>query len=230
MNINEFYKFIIKELRNITNMKPHYNSKNVYFLRFHRISNTFLYRPYFDNHKAWQRISGYQATGTAIQNPFTFYYANNYDRSSTHSYLFWNKNFTTAVGANNEETIKTIYSPSLSGYVEPKTAAFTGFTSTGGYTNNGGQFNITGVWNKGWLFYTNGCKSGNTIFFSAAGYRNTYNSGNGTVMNVGKAGRFWSAGVSSTVGGHHLYFNSGYVYPQNANNRSVGASVRSVKN
>ena len=137
MNINEFYKFLIKELRNIMNTKPHYNSKNVCFLRFHRISDTFLYRLYFDNQKAWQRIRGAQATSIAIQFPFTFYYVPTNDWSSTHSYQFWNKNFTTAVGINNEETIKTIYSPSPSGFVEPKTAAFTGFTSTGGNTKIG---------------------------------------------------------------------------------------------
>ena len=130
MNINEFYKFLIKELRNIMNTKPHYNSKNVYFLRFHRISDTFSYRPYYDNQSQWQRISGYQATATAIQNPFTFYYVSNGDWSSSHSYQFWNKNFTAAASVNNTETLKTIYSPSPSGYVEPKTAAYTFLIST----------------------------------------------------------------------------------------------------
>ena len=88
MNINEFYKFLIKELRNISNKKSHYNCKNVYFLRFHRISDTFLYRPYYDNQRAWQRISGYQATNIAIQTPFTIYYMEDRDWSDTHSYQF----------------------------------------------------------------------------------------------------------------------------------------------
>ena len=203
---------------------------NICFLRFHRISKSLLYRPYYDSQRAWQRIRGAQATSIAIQFPFTFYYVPTNDWSSTHSYQLWNKNFTTAVGTNNEETIKTIYSPSTSGFVEPKTAAFIGFTSTGGNTTTKSQFNVNGSFTNEWNFYTNGWKTGSSIFFYAAGYRNTYNSGNGTVMNVGKAGCFWSAGGASTVGGHHLYFNSGYVYPQKANNRSVGASVRSVKN
>ena len=205
---------------------------NICFLRFHRISKSLLYRPYYDNQRVWQRVSGYQATGTAIQNPFTFYYVQNDDWSNTHSYQFWNKNFTTAVGVNNEETVKTIYSPSPSRYVEPKTAAFTGFTSTGGYTSNGGQFNITGVWNKGWLFYTNGWKSGNTIFFSALGFRDTDSqrpSGTGDIAYANVDGQYWTVGAFSQFYSNYLLFEQGYIYPFTSFARSFGINCSSVK-
>ena len=175
------------------------------------------------------RISGYQATATAIQNPFTFYYVQDNDWSSSHSYQFWNKNFTSDPGITNAATAKTIYSPSPSGFVEPKTAAFTGFTSTGGNSTNSSQSNVSGSFTKGWNFYTNGWKTGSTIFFDAFGYRSTYNGGTGAVVYVGEVGVFWSAGASSTSDGRGLYFDSGYVYPQTTGNRSYGFSVRTVK-
>ena len=175
------------------------------------------------------RISGYQATATAIQNPFTFYYVNNNDWSSSHSYQFWNKNFTSDPGITNAATAKTIYSPSPSGYVEPKTAAFTGFTSTGGTSTNSRQFNVSGIWNRGWNFYTNGWKTGSTIFFDALGYRDTYNGATGAVVGVGGEGDFWASGASTASYGRYLYFRSGLVYPQYTSNRSYGFPVRSVK-
>ena len=65
---------------------------------------------------------------------------------------------------NNEPTLKTIYAPDPSGFVEPKTAAYTGFYYSGG-------FNVSGNYNKGWNFYTKGWKTGGTIFFPALGWR-----------------------------------------------------------
>ena len=175
------------------------------------------------------KINSYASTGQAIQAPFTFYYVPTNDWSSSHSYQFWNKNFTTAVGINNDVTLKTIYSPSPSGYVEPKTAAFTGFTSTGANTNNSSQYNVSGAWNNGWNFYTNGWKTGSTISFIALGYRNTYKDRTGDISGVNNEGYFLTAGASSTSEGRSLDFLSFYVMPQRSDIRSCGFSIRSVK-
>jgi len=175
------------------------------------------------------RINSYASTGQAILAPFTLYYVSNNDWSSTHNYDYWNKNFTTAVDANNYTTLKTIYSPSPSGYVEPKTAAFTGFTSTGGNTENSSQFNVSGSFNKGFYFYVNGWKIGSTIFFDCLGYRNTYNGATGAVVYVGGEGHFWASGASSASYGRDLTFYSGTVLPQFTDGRSYGFSVRPVK-
>ena len=177
------------------------------------------------------RINSYASTGQAIQAPFTFYYVRDNDWSSSHSYQFWNKNFTSDPGITNAATAKTIYSPSPSGFVEPKTAAFTGFTSTGGNTTNSSQFNVSGSFTKGWNFYVNGWRTGSTVFFHALGFRDTYSgrsSGTGAVVYVGEGGNFWSAGASSTSYGRYSNFASGNVYPQYTNYRSYGYSVRSV--
>ena len=179
------------------------------------------------------RISGYQATSTAIQNPFTFYYVQDNDWSSSHSYQFWNKNFTAAASVNNTATLKTIYSPSPSGFVEPKTAAFTGFTSTGSVIYNESQLNISSSFNKGFYFYTNWWRTGSTIFFDALGFRDVYSgrtTGIGDVALVGIHGSYWSTGASSVSNGCNLSFNSGAVAPQSQDERSFGMPCWSVKN
>ena len=180
------------------------------------------------------KVSGFQETSTAIQNPFTFYYVQNNDWSSSHSYQFWNKNFTGAVGMNNDETLKTIYSPSPSGFVEPKTAAFTGFTSTGGNTNNVSQFNVSGSFNKGWNLYTNGWKTGDIIFINALlGYRDCYKDNSIPEGNIYKANTqnenyYWTVGSSKTTLGYSLAILHKLIFPQNDDYKSYGFNVLSV--
>ena len=186
-------------------------------------------KPFYDKQRDWQRIGSQVSTATAIQSPFTLYYVNNGDWSSSHSYQFWNKNFTAAASVNNTETLKTIYSPSPSGFVEPKTAAFTGFTSTGANSTNSSQFNVSGIWNRGWNFYTNGWKTGNTIFYCALGLRDYKNGTNGAIVAVDGVGCFWVSGASSTSNGRYFVFDLGGVGTQNMYSRSGGFSVRSVK-
>ena len=185
-------------------------------------------KPYYDNQYTWQRISGYQSTATAIKNPFIFYYVQNDDWSSSHSYQFWNKNFTSATGVVNTTTLKTIYDPAISGFVEPKTAAFTYFTSDGSNTFNASLFNISGGFNKGWNFYTTGWKTGNTIFFGAIGYRDTYSSATGGIMVVNLEVCYWQAGAASTTYGRYMGLSSSAIFPQHAGNRSYGLSCRPV--
>ena len=177
------------------------------------------------------RINSYASTGQAIQAPFTFYYVRDNDWSDSHSYQFWNKNCTSDPGITNAATAKTIYSPSPSGYVEPKTAAFTGFTSTGGNTTNSSQYNVSGSYINGWNFYTNGWKTGITVFFDELGFRDTssWRSATGAVAYVGELGGYWSAGAYSASRGRNLDFDSGGVHPQYWDLRSFGFSVRSVK-
>lgn len=60
----------------------------------------------------------------------------------------------------------------------------------------------------------------------ASGYRNN---GSGGLTNVGGNGNYWCAIPSSATNGRNLNFNSGNVYPQNANNRAYGFSVRPAR-
>ena len=169
------------------------------------------------------RINSYASTGQAIQAPFTFYYVRDNDWSESHNWDYWNKNFTSAASVDNTVTTKTIYDPSVSGFTLPRTAAFTNFTSSGNNTSNGGEFNVSGSFNKGWNFYVNGWRTGSTVFFHALGFRDTY-----SVAYVGESGNYWSAGANFASCGRTLDFNSGLVSPQGWYGRSYGLTVRSV--
>ena len=149
------------------------------------------------------------------------------DWSTSHSYQFWNKNFTSAVNVNNTTTLKTIYDPSVSGFTLPQTAAFTSFTYSGEWTENVSDFNVNGNYNMGWNFYTNGWKKGNTIFFHGLGYRNTNSNQTGTAYSTGIF--YWMSGAHSTDFGRDLAAFSNAIYPQDNYNRSHGFCVRSVK-
>ena len=126
--------------------------------------------------------------------------------------------------ANDENVIKTIYDPSPVGFKLPPSNAFTGFTTTGNYTNNTSQIN--GEWDsslKGWNFYTDSSKN-KTIFFPASGYR--HYSGGGA-NGVGSYGYCWSAVPYYQYHGRCLGFNSSSVSPLYRSNRPCGFGVRS---
>ena len=88
--------------------------------------------------------------------------------------------------------------------VEPKTAAFTGFTSTGNNSGNQNQFNITGGFNKGWNFYTNGWKTGDVFFIPCIGYRSH---ADGKVIDANTSCDFWTVGAKTTSEGRSLGIN-----------------------
>ena len=180
---------------------------------------------FYDNKRPWQRIASQVSTCVAIQNPFTFYTVSNGDWSTTHNWDYWNINFQSATSINNTPTKKTIYDPSVSGFCLPRTAAFTGISLTGSNTTDGGQFNVSGGFNKGWNFFT-GVNS-STIFFDAFGYREIYNA-TGYVVRVGEEGDFWESGAYSVSNGLFFFFYSSGLYPQWSNCRSYGLSVRSA--
>lgn len=173
-------------------------------------------------------------TGVAIQNPFTlFYAAQTMDWNEYIGHQFWNKNFTSDPGITNATSLKTIYSPSPSRYVEPKSAAFTGFTSTGGNTSTASQYNVSGSYNHGWNFYTDGWKTGGTIFFVALGYRDTYKntSGTGNLFSVRNECYYWtnSSALNPDFGGRSFGANAALIYPQAAGITSYAFPIRPVK-
>ena len=187
------------------------------------------HKMYYDNQREWKRTKSFVSTEGAIQAPFTFYYINEKDWSLSHNWDYWNINFTSAVtSVNNTATIKTIYDPAPLGFTLPKTAAFTAFTKTGEETTNSSYFNVSGTYDKGWNFYTNGWKNGNTIFFATLGYRNTYSYGNGNISGVWREGYYWAVGASSTSYGRVMDLLSDIILPQRADYRSCGFSARAV--
>lgn len=153
--------------------------------------------------------------------------------SSTNNLEYWNKDNVVTTN-NNNKIYKTVYSPSPTGFVDPSTAAFTGFTTTGSivFTNSG--FNVSGSFNKGWNFYSQPNSQGYLIFLYALGTRDVYNgrvnnTTAGTVALVGSGGNYWSAGPSGTnIYARSIGFNSGLVNPQSEDGRSSGRNLRPV--
>ena len=176
------------------------------------------------------RIYDYASTAQAIRAPFSFFVVNDDDWSSSHNNNYWNKRFTDPTDINNVGTKKTIYDPSVSGFTLPKTAAFTSFTSSGDETEEINSFNVLGSFTKGWSFYCNGWKSGETIFFPALGCRDIYSprGGNGIIVNVNVAGYYWTVGAASAENARFMNFYSYRVSPQNNAGRSYGFTARPI--
>ena len=150
-------------------------------------------KPYYDNqYKAFMNSSGAVSTNIAILHPNIFYFIQEANWCSDNSLEFWNKG-NTATSVNNNQINKTIYSPSPSNFVEPKSAAYTGFTPS----------NISGSYNNGYYLFTNPDGTGQTIYFPALGYRDvaTWRVGSncGIISNIFTEGYYWSAGPYSTT-------------------------------
>ena len=181
---------------------------------------------FYDNQRAWFRTNSYASTSQAIQDPFTFYYVQDNDWSTTHNYDYWNKSFTSATTVNNTATTKTIFDPSISSFALPKTAAFTGFT----YSNKGKtELNISGNFIKGWNFYTDGWKSGGTTFFGVFGFRDVFTTrptGTGVAAYILESGLYWTSGASNTYYARCLYFGPTTGSVQHQEYRSFGFTVR----
>ena len=128
--------------------------------------------------------------------------------------------------ANDEVVIKSVYDPSPVGYSLPASNAFTGFTTTGGHTNNPAEYNVNGGFDNGWYFYTKPNKQGNIFWFPSCGYRYC---GAGSLGHVTINSWYWVSGPGNRVNGRYLGFASGGVYPLNYTNRSYGYPVRSAE-
>ena len=139
-------------------------------------------------------------------------------------YNFWDANCA-AAGASDNVTVKTIYDPSPVGFKVPNGRTFTGFTTTGGYTEDPTQFNVVGSFDKGWKFKAN-AEDTDGQFFAASGYRSHSSGG---LCNVSSYGYYWSSAASSQAGAYRLYFNSGGVNPLGNDSRAYGFSVRAVQ-
>ena len=186
------------------------------------------HKMYYDNQREWKIINSFVSTEGAIQAPFSFYYINNKDWSSSHNWDYWNINFTSAASINNTLVIKTIYDPAVSGFAEPKTTAFTGFTYTGGNTSNSSLYNVKGNFTKGWNFYTQAWKTGDLIFFEAYGFRYTSGKNNGRISFLGEISYCWTAGTESVDRGINYASSSGLLNPQDNDFRSSGITCRPV--
>ena len=191
---------------------------------------------YPTNSYSFDNTTGGRSLGYAIQHPENmFIYAQTgtyyYDWCNATYYNLWSADNTTT-GFNDNAVVKTVYDPCPVGFKMPASNAFTGFTSNGQYQSGAANINANGTadsWDKfsaayGHNFYTNGSKTA-TIFFPASGFRSN---GDGSLVNVGYCGYYWSAVPDGTNSGCGLSFSWSNVYPQDVGNRSYGFAARPV--
>ena len=165
-----------------------------------------------------------------IQHPDLFYTGTTSWGYNYAYYNLWSADNTVTGGpnvGNDNLVVKTVYDPSPVGFKMPANNAFTGFTADG---LNNGTMNVDGTDdgqtfsnNFGHNFWTSSSKTA-TIYFPASGLR-FYD---GSVVNIGSSGNYWSAVPYNTYQGCGLDFHSGYVSPLGGNNRSMGWAVRPV--
>ena len=131
--------------------------------------------------------------------------------------------------ANDDKVIKSVYDPSPGGQSLPASNAFTGFTDTGLNTGNPGNpaiFNVKGSYDKGWYYYTQPNRKGNTIFFPVNGSRQH----NGVAVGFTFRSDATTATPSSTKQNYLMTYGSTYIYPlDNYDYRSWGFAVRSAE-
>ena len=128
--------------------------------------------------------------------------------------------------ANDEVVVKSVYDPSPVGYTVPASNAFTGFTSTGQYSTNPSEWNVKGNWDRGWYFYTQANKTGNTLFFTLTGARD-----NGTAkMKFSSVyGSSWTTGIATPGRARFFVFEFNYISINKDNTKTDGMPVRSAE-
>ena len=170
-----------------------------------------------------------------IQNPQNFYtWGGSWSGTPPTGYSYYNlwSADNTTTGYNDNTVVKTVYDPCPVGFKMPASNAFTGFTSNGQVQSGAANINANGTADSqdkfsaayGHNFYTNSSKNA-TIFFPASGCRSN---GDGSLVNVGYIGYYWSAVPVSMVVGCSLIFYWNYVNPQDSNDRPVGFAARPV--
>ena len=193
---------------------------------------------YPTNSYSFDNTTGGRSLGYAIQHPENMFISTRIIGSTYYDdwcnatyYNLWSADNTTT-GFNDNAVVKTVYDPCPVGFKMPASNAFTGFTSNGQYQSGAANINANGTadsWDKffaayGHNFYTNGSKTA-TIFFPASGFRNN---SDGSLINVGNYGYYWSAVPNYASSGCDLVFSWSHVNPQGNVNRSYGFAARPV--
>lgn len=162
-------------------------------------------KPYYDNQYNPKSTISTSNTKDVILYPYMY----NLSQGDP-SLELWNKN-NVVTTLNNNKVYKTIYSPSPSNFVEPKSAAFTGFTHS----------NTSGSYNNGWNFFCKADGTGGTIFFPGLGYVDS-----NTIVYMFSYIGYWTAGASSYNSGYFMRFYPDGFPTNMSYYRSTGLSIR----
>ena len=164
----------------------------------------------------------------SIQHPENFYTdGSSWSRNPPAGYSWLNlwsaKNHEVGDIAYDNPVIKTVYDPCPAGFKMPAAGAFSAFSSDGTYT---GQLNTTGTWTNGWNFNNKSSSPNASIYFPAAGRRQ---STDGSLSYVGSYGWYWTAiPKDERYDSYFLLFEQPAVNPKASTTRAYGLSVRPV--
>lgn len=173
----------------------------------------------------WDVVNGPVDYKTGIQNPQKMYICSGYWCSSRYGNAWNVGGGMSSYPAWGYRVKKTIYDPCPVGFHVPESFAFTGFTTTGAYSNKYSEFNVSGSFNKGWFFWTDETKT-KTIFFPALGWWHS----DGTMQNYATGGYYFPASLPSSSNYLWFYFENSYVQPLNDGSLpSFAESIRPIK-
>ena len=168
---------------------------------------------------------------SGIQHPDLYYAVGSNWYNNYIYYNLWSADNTVTGGwnvGNDNPVVKTVYDPSPVGFKMPAPNAFTGFTANG---QNYGTMNVDGTDNLqtyqnnfGHNFWTSSSKTA-TINFPASGYRGA---NDGSLINFGDIGFYWSALPYGTKFGCNLLSSSSSVCPLYFSGRAFGMAARPV--
>ena len=133
----------------------------------------------------------------------------------------WNKG-NTLTTLNNNVVYKTIYDPCPSNYSIPRSAAFSYCNSGGG--DQTGNFNVSGSFNKGWYFFTDGWYTGGTYYLPALGNRTP------GLTDFGSSGNYFVSARYNNDMVRLLYFTNGRVDPSDHYGNSYARNVLGDRN
>jgi len=117
---------------------------------------------------------------------------------------------------------KTANDPCPSGYRVPTTTEWRSIFSNSIADNT--SYNPSNATANTWTWTGNGYKVGSALFLPATGYRGI----DGTLVNVGVGGTYWSSATNSTNSYYLTFISGGGVGPGYNNFRVNGLSVRCV--
>ncbi|MGP1392906.1 MAG: hypothetical protein ACTTK1_02945, partial [Candidatus Cryptobacteroides sp.] len=132
--------------------------------------------------------------------------------------------------ARFESVTKSVYDPCPPGFCLPPNGAFTGFTESGNNSSNSSEWNVSGSFDKGWLFNTTLISEppSDIIFFPASGFR--MDSNNGVVFFVSSGGSYSASNPFSSFPMYvcYLSFHTYDVLTLAKNSRAFGCALRPV--
>ena len=111
--------------------------------------------------------SGYKYYNSISRPDYPNFSSYLYGSYATTQYNMWDA---TQASYTDKKVVKTVYDPCPPGFSVPRGDSFTGFTTSGGNTNNSTYINKTGNFEYGWWMYRNYTDKSLTFFWPACGW------------------------------------------------------------